>query len=126
MRKELARGKDALATWVRDRVPDEFFASVADEQVREAYSCVIKWAEDHTQYSRAAKQAFAAAADPWLVAFAHANHCDLVTYEVSQPTSKARIKVPDAAGSFHVECLPPYVMLRQLRVRFLLDGAGTK
>jgi hypothetical protein len=44
----------------------------------------------------------------------------LVTYEVSQPTSKALIKLPDAASEFGVECIPPYVMLRQLRVRFQL------
>jgi hypothetical protein len=45
----------------------------------------------------------------------------LVTYEVSQPSSKALIKLPDAAAEFKVDCIPPYVMLRQLKVRFLLS-----
>ena len=121
VRTEIARGSDALSNWVRDEVPDKFFASVEDEQIREAYSDVIAWAENHAQFSRAAKQAFAAGADPWLVAFARANGCELVTYEVSQPTSKAFIKLPDAARSFRVVCVPPYVMLRRLRVRFLLE-----
>lgn len=126
VRKELGRGRDALAKWVREELPDAFFASVSDEHVRDAYSRVLAWAEAHPQYSRAAKQAFAAGADPWLIAFALANQCDLVTYEVSQPTSKALVKLPDAARNFQVDCLPPYVMLRRLRVRFLLAKPGPK
>ena len=126
VRTELLRGKDALADWVKNKPPHEFFASVEVEEVVEAYTRVIAWAEHHDQYLRAAKQRFAAGADPWLIAFALANRCVLVSYEVSQPTSKALIKLPDAARRFKVECVPPYVMLRRLKVRFVLDKAAAK
>jgi len=120
IRKELLRGKDALADWVRDEAPEEVFEAVDDAGVQAAYAKVIQWAEKHPQYSRAAKQAFAKSADPWLIAFAATFGHLLVTYEVSQPTSKALIKLPDAARQFSVDCIPPYVMLRQLKVRFQL------
>jgi hypothetical protein len=120
IRKELLRGKDVLANWVRDDLPDTFFVAVDDPTVQATYARVIQWAEKHSQYSRAAKQAFSNSADPWLVAFAATLRDVLVTYEVSQPTSKALIKLPDAAKEFDVETMPPYVMLRQLKVRFEL------
>lgn len=120
IRQELARGKDALAEWVRDMVPEGFFVPVEAAAVQAAYARVIEWADGHAQYSRAAKQGFAGGADPWLVAFASTSRCVLVTYEVSQPTSKAIIKLPDASRDFRVDCIPPYVMLRQLKVQFRL------
>lgn len=109
-----------LATWVREEAPAEFFLPVDDTNVQAAYARTIQWAEKHPQYTRAAKQAFASSADPWLVAFAATLGDVLVTYEVSQPSSKALIKLPDAARQFEIETMPPYVMLRQLKVRFQL------
>jgi hypothetical protein len=120
IRKELLRGKNALADWVRDKAPEEFFEPVDDTGVQTAYAKIIQWGEEHPQYTRAAKQAFARSADPWLIAFAATFGHVLVTYEVSQPTSKALLKLPDAARQFKVESIPPYVMLRQLKVRFQL------
>jgi hypothetical protein len=123
IRKELLRGtgKDALATWVKDEVPEEFFASVEDPNVQDAYAKVVQWVEGHKQYSRAAKQKFVRGADPWLVADALVNRLVLVTYEVSSPESKAFVKLPDVAAHFKVACIPPYVLLRQLNVQLTLQ-----
>ena len=122
IRNELLRGRDALAGWIRNTAPRDFFAAVDDANVQSTYARIVQWAEGHQQYSRAAKQDFANSADPWLVAFAAAHRDVLVTYEVSQPNSKSLIKLPDAAQQFGVNCIPPYVMLRQLKVRFELAG----
>jgi hypothetical protein len=120
IQNELLRGKDSLAEWVRRDVPEKFFAAVDHAEVQANYAKVIQWADQHPQYSRAAKQAFAKSADPWLIAYSATFGDVLVTYEVSQPTSKALIKLPDAAAHFKVACVPPYVMLRNLKVRFEL------
>lgn len=121
IRKELLRGKDALADWVKDKVSKSFFESVEDADVQAAYADVIQWVEDSEQYSTAAKQKFARDADPWLVAFASTKKRVLVTYEVSSPKSISKVKLPDVARHFKVKCVPPYVMLRQLRVKLLLE-----
>jgi hypothetical protein len=121
IRKELLRGNDALAEWVRDKVPEGFFESVTDLAVQNAYAKVITWVEGNSQYSRAAKQRFVASADPWLIAVAIVKKYILVTYEVSAPESKAIIKLPDVARHFKVPCTPPYVMLRQLHVVLTLE-----
>jgi hypothetical protein len=116
IRKELLRGNDALAHWVRDEVPEAFFESVQSEDVQAAYAKVIEWVEENDQYSRAAKQRFVRSADPWLIGVAMVKGYTLVTYEVSAPESKALIKLPDVARNFNVSCIPPYAMLRQLQV----------
>lgn len=122
IRQELLRGKDALTDWVRQDAPRELFAPVDGPAVQEAFKKVIGWAQDHPQFAQSAKQVFAKSADPWLIAFAAALGDVLVTYEVSAPTSKAKIKLPDAAAQFNVSSIPPYVMLRQLGVRFELGA----
>lgn len=124
VRDELLRGGDDLTEWCRAGVPESFFEPAQYPDVQRAYAQVIAWADAHGQYTRAAKQEFASVADPWLVAFASASGCELVTYEVAAPMSRASIKLPDAAAAFEVTCLPPYEMLRRLGVRFLLEGTG--
>jgi len=121
VRKEILKGKDALAEWIRDDVPQNFLDAVDSPDVQDSYAEVIQWVQAQPRFSTAAKQKFAAGADPWLVAFASANKRELVTYEVRAPESKAFVKLPDVARQFKVKCLPPYVMLRQLKMRLSLD-----
>jgi hypothetical protein len=121
VRKELLKGKDALADWVKDKVPDEFFESVEDDDVQEAGAEIMQWVEDNEQYTRAAKDKFVSGADPWLIAFAKVHGRTVITYEVSAPESKALIKLPDVARKFKVTCLPPYVLLRRLEVVLHLE-----
>lgn len=81
---------------------------------------MIQWVEDRKEYKRAAKQKFVRGADPWLVAYARTNKLTIVTYEVSSD-SKAFVKLPDVADHFKVPCVPPYVLLRQLKVQLTLQ-----
>lgn len=122
VRKELLKGKDALAEWVKDEVPNAFFESVEDDEVQEIAAEIMQWVEDNEQHTRAAKDKFVAGADPWLIAFAKARGRTVVTYEVSAPESKALIKLPDVARKFKVTCVPPYVLLRRLEIVLKLES----
>jgi hypothetical protein len=72
------------------------------------------------------KQKFVGGADPWLVAYADARELVLVTYEVSAPESKALVKLPDVARHFDLKCIPPYVMLRRLKIVLELAKGSRK
>jgi hypothetical protein len=126
IREELLRGNDALANWVRDEVPADFFISVENEAVEAHYRRILAWAEQNSQFTRAAKQKFARSADPWLVAVAAANGYVVVTYEVSKPEAKAFIQLPDVAREFNVKCIPPYVMLRELGIVLKLEEQSAR
>lgn len=117
---ELRRGNDALATWVKSN-PVELFQPIETPDIQAAYRKVVTWVEENEQYSRSAKQKFFNGADPWLVAFATVNKQKLVTYEVRSPESKTLVKLPDVANQFAISCIPPYVMLRDLKARLLLS-----
>ena len=120
VKRELLRGKDALADWVKNEVPAEFFESVEDADVQEAAAEIFQWIEGNDRYSRGAKEAFVSGADPWLIAHAKVYDRVIVTYEVPAPESKSLIKIPDVARHFKVKCVPPFVMLRRLGIKLVL------
>ncbi len=126
VKTELERGRDDLTDWVTDAVPEEFFDSVDDANVTAAYADIISRVQSNSQYDEGAKQRFARAADPWLVAYAYVSGYVVVTHEVSAPLSKASIKLPDVANEFDVECVTPFDMLRALQVRLRLDTRTRK
>jgi hypothetical protein len=121
VKAELQRGKDDLADWVADKAPKDLFGSVEDDDITDAYADVIRLVQANAQYNVGAKQRFASGADPWLVAYAVVHECVITTHEVSAPQSKATIKLPDVAVEFDVECVTPFEMLRELRVRLRLE-----
>lgn len=53
-------------------------------------------------------------ADPWLVAYAKANNCTIVTYEKSEPNRKSRIKIPEVCNQFGVRYINTVGLLREL------------
>ncbi len=126
VKTELERGKDDLADWVADDAPDEFFESVEEEDVTEAYAEVIEYVQQNGQYNVGAKQRFASGADPWLVAYASVYGFRIATHEVSAPQSVATIKLPDIADEFDVKCVTPFEMLRELEVRLRLGNRQKK
>ncbi|WP_367337204.1 DUF4411 family protein [Phycicoccus sp.] len=42
----------------------------------------------------------------------------LVTREVSDPSSRRRVKIPDVCLAFDVECIDPFTAYRRLGMRF--------
>lgn len=117
VKDEIDEGKDDLKDWT-DAIPDAF-RSTTDQTVLSAYAQVIQWANSHPQYTPAAKAKFADKdnADAWVVAFAIANQCTVVSQETSAPASKVEIKLPDVCRAFNIECINTFEMLRRLKVK---------
>lgn len=113
---ELKRGGDELADWASGSF-HEFFDSTGDKEVIEAYRKIMVWSQGQAQFTGAAKAEFASVPDSWLVAYAMAKGCIVVTHERFSPDAKARIKIPNACKAFGVEYVDTFQMMRALRVR---------
>ncbi len=121
VKRELLKGNDDLAKWVRRRPPTTFFKDVQDNAVVRQYRALGNWVQAHTSLNESAKAGFAAGADGWLVAYAQTNGFVVCTFEVSAPESRNRIKIPDIADAFGVACISPFDMLESLQVRMVLS-----
>jgi hypothetical protein len=64
-------------------------------------------------YTAAATSEFFAAADYWLVGHALASGYTVITHEVSVPTSKKKVKIPDACNGVGVKWTNPFEMLEK-------------
>ncbi len=117
IKEELERGKDELATWARDNFSDAF-ASTNEENVIESYTEIMRWVQDQSQFSDAAKADFATSADGWLVAYARSNGCIVVTHELPATDVKKRVPIPNICDVFDVSYIDTFKMLRELGVRF--------
>lgn len=111
------QGEDHAKDWLEQRVVVTAKLKADDAEIA-SYRQVTKWAVSRRgkQYLPKAVTDFLNAADSWLVAAACNRNFTIVTYEVSAPKSKARIKLPDAANSFDVRCIDPIQMLRNENV----------
>ena len=98
---------DPLKDWARAN-KQHFVAP--DSRVVACYQRVIAWAKNN--YDSPAVVEFQRVADSWIVAHALARGWVVVTHEKSAPRSKRRIKIPDACVALGVECLNPFMMLR--------------
>lgn len=98
---------DPLKGWAK-QYKQHFIAP--DSRVVACYQRVIAWAKNN--YDSPAVVEFQRVADSWIVAHALAHGWVVVTHEKSAPRSKRRIKIPDACVALGVECLNPFMMLR--------------
>lgn len=118
VRDELINAKDELAEWVSDNLNGAFH-STRDEAVYKKYQELQAWARDEKQYSQPAIHEFARAenADPWVVAFALAYGCTLVTHESYDPNIRKKIPIPNVGRAFGLKTINTFTMLRQLGVK---------
>ncbi|MAA73149.1 MAG: pilus assembly protein [Salinisphaeraceae bacterium] len=126
VRRELLAGRktEDLVLWVKNQVPADFFDSTEEEDVIEAYSEIMLWAQRHPQYFDRAKAKFATEADGWLVAYAMAHGGIVVTQEQPSPDSKNRILLPDVCNQFGVAYQDTFLMLKALEARFVWEGGS--
>jgi hypothetical protein len=113
---ELERGKDQLAQWATNDFSHAFI-STDEEDVRESYREVMTWVQGQDQFSDAAKAEFARGADGWLVAYAKAKGCIVVTLEVLRPDVKWKVPIPNVCQALGVEVVDTFEMLRRLGVQ---------
>jgi hypothetical protein len=121
VKQEIYQNEDALKTWCEDNLPPEFFKDTMP--VIASYLNIIAWAatkSNHYTQNAIAEFLEADEADAWIIAFAHAEINDriIVTYEISDPQRKKRIKIPDVCIAHGIECIDTIGMFRKLGERF--------
>ena len=117
---ELVDYGDQLSDWARDH--RSFFLAPGAAEVS-AMATVNGWAAASGDYTLAAKQEFAAAADSALIAYAMAGGHIVVTHELPANARK-RIPIPNASSALGVSYASPWRMLRDERPVFVLQGVG--
>ena len=111
--------EDDLKEWCTAHLDDDFFES--SEQALSNYIRIVQWVNSMSNhFNERAIQDFLETdlADPWLVAHAMKNNLTVVTYEVSQPDRKNKVKIPEVCNKFGVEYMDTIKMLRELQESF--------
>jgi len=119
VRQELEAGADELAEWAR-RQGDGFFVPV-DERTAGAMAAVSGWVQAG-DFLEDAKRRFLAGADPWLIAHALAHGHTVVTRETHIEGERRKVKIPTVCTALNVKCARMLDMLRQEKVRFVLEA----
>jgi len=117
IKKQLEDGNDRLAEWVKEGNMREAFLSTDQADVIGAYQEIMTWVQNNHQFMDAAKAKFAADEDGWLVAYAKAKNCIVVTNETFRPDVKNRVPIPNICRQFGVTSVDTFQMLRALGVR---------
>ncbi len=120
--EEILEGTDELRDWVANDVPAGFFVTSSEPDILHSYTQIIDWVDQNPQYTQAAKNEYADDPDGWLVAYAHAKDCVVVTQEVLDPNIRRGIPIPNVCDAFGVECINTFDMLRALGVTFVCDN----
>lgn len=89
---ELNEGDDQLKKWASSDFRP-YFANSQSGQIALVYSDLVNWVNKQTIYLPLAKNTFMdeKVADAWIIAYAKANDCILVTQEKSNPASQRRV-----------------------------------
>lgn len=112
---ELCRMDDELHTWAQDSFRGAF-QSTDREDVFLEYGQAIQWVNDHDRYSQESKSRFADGADGWLVAYAKACNCIIVTLESYDRTGGSKVKLPNVCEAIGVQYIDTFSMLRELGI----------
>lgn len=116
---ELEQGNDELPTWAKSDFGKDGFADTTDAGVVKAYGDIATWVSAQSQFVPQAVSEFQAVADGWLVAYAIAKQCTVVTLEEHDPNCKRRVKVPNVCHAFGVNWISPFELLGQLKVKLV-------
>lgn len=118
VKKEIVLGNDELKRWTRGDFHSRF-ASTTDADITEAYSRIVTWVYGQRQFTDAAKAEFAdiKGVDGWVIAYAMAKRCVVVTHEQFNPDIRRKVPIPNVCREFGVQYVDTFQMLRELGVR---------
>jgi hypothetical protein len=118
VKDELDRSKDELMKWLK-RHFRRYIRKTSESNTIESYRQLMQWIQHQEQYRANAKQDFVREdnADAWVIAFAMAHSCIVVTQEISDPQSKRRIKIPDVCKAWEITCINTFDMMRRLDIK---------
>jgi hypothetical protein len=122
VKAEIYDKNDALETWCKNNLPDDFFKDTS-EVIDTKYREVIRWAySKRSHYLEKALNEFldAEEADAFIVAYALGDMTNrtIVTQEVSRPEMKSKIKIPEPCSFFNIRYLRVMEMFRELKETF--------
>ena len=114
---ELSDKEDRPKQWTNDDFT-QWFEPVYVTDVLVEYDKIMKWVEE-SDFQDKAKKDFADhnKADAWIVAYAKAKGCVVVTHEKYRLGRKHKIQIPNACEIFGVRSLDTFQMLRELGIR---------
>ncbi len=117
---EILKGKDDLAEWAKNRFSFAFENIKNDSDVLINYGNLMKWANEQSQFTQAAKDEFARVnnADPWIIAYAMSKNSVVVTQEVLNKEIKRKIPIPNVCDAFNVKYINTFALLRELNFKF--------
>jgi hypothetical protein len=110
VKRELRQKDDQVRNWIDLHASDLFLPD--DVAIGNRMGQIATWAGTNG-YTSAAVSEFLSKADSYLIAYAMLGGHQIVTLETSAPTSRNRIKIPDAGNAFGVSSITPFQMLRQ-------------
>lgn len=118
VKAEIDRVGNDLKNWANNEF-HSWFVSTVEDDVIDAYRQVMQWAYSQNQFTDAAKAEFARGdnADAWVVAYALAKGCTVVTHEQFDSNIKRRIPIPNVCQAFSMQPVDTFQMLRALGVR---------
>jgi hypothetical protein len=118
VKEEIDLGKDLLTDWANSDFR-QWFISTDQADVIGAYGQVMVWAHGQRQFTDGAKAEFSREenADPWVIAYAKAKGCVVVTHEQFDPNVRARIPIPNVCQTYDIQYVDTFQMLRDLGVR---------
>lgn len=119
---ELTKSKsnpDDLHKW--SAAHKDLFEKSTAREIQQIYREIVNYVAQHQVYSQAEVARFLDGADPWLIASAKAKGAIIVTHEVIAPNNSTKVKIPNIAPEFEVECTDIYDLLELTVTRLVLD-----
>ncbi len=113
-------GGDQLDEWTNDAASNLFLPTDTTGVTR-SYSQIMDWVHANSQFSQAALDQFARVADGWVVAYAKANACSVVTHEIYNPDKQSVVKIPNVCRAFDIHYTDTFKMLKDLQVSFFWE-----
>ena len=109
----------ALVTWIQGSFIGGF-KSTTDTAVATQYARVMQWVQNGNPtrpFTPAAIAQFAGVADGWLIAYALAFNCLVVTLETYEPNCYKKVKIPNVCRAFGIVPIDTFEMMRRLGIR---------
>lgn len=116
---ELKSYGDKVSDWVEVN-KSTLFTIASDEEIQSRFIEIADFVNSHPTYKASEKDRFLDGADPWLIATASVMGLTIVTHETLAPSNSKKVKIPNVAREFGVNCISPYEMIRRLDGRFVL------
>jgi hypothetical protein len=108
--------KDKLLEWAENLGEIMFLMPTDDVQL--TYKQVIEYVQNNGRYAPHWVADFINGSDPWLIAHAKTLGGRIVTFEESVPINSKKVKLPDVADVFGVDCISLYNALNELGACF--------